>query len=67
MKCNFCKSELNDPSRPESWDCGGDCIECMAEVVDDPDCVAFMTRLRSPATREDALADYRKWIENLRK
>lgn len=27
--CHLCKCELNDPTKPGSLDCGGDCLDCM--------------------------------------
>lgn len=40
-KCHICKKLLNDPSSPKlSMDCGGDCLECMAVVGNDPECTA---------------------------
>jgi hypothetical protein len=37
--CHICGCILDDPVRPlESNACGGDCLKCMAEVGEDPDC-----------------------------
>lgn len=37
--CNICKRMLDDPLEPVlSRDCGGDCLQCMALIGDDPDC-----------------------------
>lgn len=37
--CSICKRPLNDPSDPTTENCGGDCLRCMAEVAEDPDCI----------------------------
>lgn len=44
-RCRICQRLLNDELVPESLDCGGDCLECMAVVADDPDCVRAMMRI----------------------
>lgn len=36
-KCHICKTELDQPGRPDTTDCGGDCRRCMALYGDDPD------------------------------
>lgn len=36
-RCNICKRELDVPGVPESKDCGGDCLHCMAYIALDPD------------------------------
>lgn len=36
--CKICKGPLNVPDRPETEDCGGDCLMCMAVIGEDPDC-----------------------------
>jgi len=40
--CNICSQPLNAPDKPESQDCGGDCLRCMAVVAHDPDCLIAM-------------------------
>ena len=37
-KCRICKKLLNQKDDPTSGDCGGDCLQCMSEIGDDPDC-----------------------------
>lgn len=39
-RCNICGCVLNQPDEPDTKDCGGDCLRCMAEVAEDPDCQA---------------------------
>ena len=39
MRCKLCKTELNQPGKPETRDCGGDCLACMASFGD-KDCIA---------------------------
>ena len=41
-KCNICQRPLN--TCPELMDCGGDCLECMAECGD-PDSQMAMKRI----------------------
>lgn len=45
--CNICKVELDQSNKPETRDCGGDCLKCMAECGD-PDCIKEMKRLGKP-------------------
>lgn len=44
-ECLICKRVLDNPEDPLSVDCGGDCLQCMADC-DDPDAVAAVERLR---------------------
>lgn len=37
-QCGICKRSLDNPDDPLSKDCGGDCVDCMAEAGD-PDAV----------------------------
>jgi anti-anti-sigma factor len=37
-RCRICGQELNIPFKPETLDCGGDCLKCMADSGD-PECV----------------------------
>jgi hypothetical protein len=46
--CNICKRPLDDPSDPTTEDCGGDCLRCMAEVAEDPDCIERLAALYRP-------------------
>lgn len=43
-ECTICGCELNNPEVPESQDCGGDCVKCMADALD-PDCIKKMVDL----------------------
>lgn len=36
-ECGNCRVELNQPDDPRTLDCGGDCLNCMANAGD-PDC-----------------------------
>ena len=39
MNCLICGRKLDDPDEPiNSRDCGGDCLQCMADCGD-PDCL----------------------------
>lgn len=42
--CIICACLLDDPTVPESKDCGGDCLKCMADAFD-PDCMLAMVEL----------------------
>lgn len=43
--CKICKRELNNPHDPTSKDCGGDCLQCMATVAEDPEAIAAIERI----------------------
>jgi rRNA maturation endonuclease Nob1 len=45
-RCHFCKRVLDNPDDPFSEDCGGDCLQCMADIAEDPDAVARVKILR---------------------
>jgi len=40
-KCRICGQELNVSAKPETLDCGGDCLKCMADSGD-PECVEML-------------------------
>jgi hypothetical protein len=44
MNCHICKRELDQPGKPDTKDCGGDCLRCMAHCGD-TDCEAVMREL----------------------
>lgn len=46
--CNICGCEMNVPNQPETLDCGGDCLKCMAEAGD-PEAVRTMIKLHADA------------------
>lgn len=50
LTCSICKRPLGIEGDPSSFDCGGDCLRCMAHA-DDPDCVVLMDVI-DPAWRE---------------
>lgn len=37
--CLICKKALSDDENSLRFDCGGDCIECMALYALDPECI----------------------------
>lgn len=39
--CSICGRRLNNPHDPRSADCGGDCLQCMADAGD-PDCIRLL-------------------------
>lgn len=43
MKCETCKRELDVVDKPESMNCGGDCVVCMANAGDE-DCIRHLIR-----------------------
>lgn len=38
-RCKICKRKLNQSNKPDTKDCGGDCLRCMAEIGEDSDCI----------------------------
>lgn len=58
-RCKICGRLLNyDKSIiTDRDDCGGDCLRCMAEVADDPDCIDALRKLEAEvAQREQIVA-----------
>lgn len=52
-RCRICGQALNAPSKPETLDCGGDCLKCMADSGD-PECVETLRQAlvhRNPSPR----------------
>lgn len=45
MNCVICKRKLNQRGKPDTRDCGGDCLRCMAESGD-PDCEETMKEIK---------------------
>ena len=44
-RCQICRRLLDDPTDPiRSMDCGGDCLQCMADSGD-LDCIAKMATI----------------------
>lgn len=43
--CSICNRLLDDPKDPTTENCGGDCLRCMAEFAEDPDCVTPYIRI----------------------
>lgn len=39
--CHMCGVELDQPDRPATKDCGGDCMRCVALCLDE-DCMGVM-------------------------
>ena len=42
--CNICRRPLDQPGHPDSLDCGGDCLRCMAQCHD-PDAINAMREI----------------------
>lgn len=58
--CSICKRVLTrnwNPKTPEAFDCGGDCLECMARVGNDPDCIDAMQTAKQLREALERLAD----------
>jgi hypothetical protein len=51
---------MNQPQRPETQDCGGDCLKCVAGC-DDPECIETLNELENPETRSLAISRYEEW------
>jgi hypothetical protein len=47
--CNLCGVGLDEPGKPETTNCGGDCLKCMADIAEDPDCIEAMREIRGGA------------------
>lgn len=45
--CQICGVPLDQPDKPETLDCGGDCLKCMADVAGDPDCIEAMEEIEA--------------------
>lgn len=61
--CNICKRLLDDPKDPTTENCGGDCLRCMAEFAEDPDCMTPYIRIlktENEALRQSAQSDVLK-------
>ena len=50
--CSICKRPLDQPGDPTTEDCGGDCLRCMAEIVEDPDCIAAMQIIKEEQAKK---------------
>lgn len=46
-KCNLCGTEL-DTEDSTTRNCGGDCLKCMSEIAEDPDCIREMKNITTP-------------------
>ncbi len=44
-KCNICGSSLSDDPKSIRYDCGGDCMKCMADIFEDPECIAAIKEI----------------------
>lgn len=50
-KCFICNRVLDNPEDPFSEDCGGDCLQCMADAGD-PECEAAVAEIKRKLDRE---------------
>lgn len=50
-RCHLCGRVLDNPGDPRSKDCGGDCLQCMADA-DDPDAIAAIQRIEQDEQEE---------------
>lgn len=53
--CGVCRRPLDDPERPYSRDCGGDCWECVSEIETESTGVDLEAYRRKPGGFFDAL------------
>jgi hypothetical protein len=60
MNCGICNQELNIPLRPETLDCGGHCLKCMADFGD-PECEETLRNLNHPDTRTHEISVYESY------
>ncbi len=60
MQCSICHRELNQSGMPDTADCGGDCVRCMADS-EDPECVELIRQLENSATRSRQIEQYEAW------
>jgi hypothetical protein len=52
-RCKICRRLLSDPADPiRSRDCGGDCLQCMADCGD-LDCIMEMSKIEPKRYRSD--------------
>jgi hypothetical protein len=52
-RCKICRRLLGDPADPiRSLDCGGDCLQCMADCGD-PDCIREMSKIEPKRYRAE--------------
>lgn len=42
--CRSCRQHLDQPGKPDTGDCGGDCVRCMADYLD-PDALETMRKV----------------------
>lgn len=51
--CATCGKELDHPKDETSMNCGGDCVECMADAGD-PECVEHMNQIKKAHDEKSA-------------
>lgn len=71
--CSICNRLLDDPKDPTTENCGGDCLRCMAEFAEDPDCVTPYIRILKTENKylrhevgaaKQELADFRQEVSD---
>jgi hypothetical protein len=50
--CNICKRRLDQPDDETTRNCG-DCLKCMADVAEDPDCQHSMAAIAWRSISDD--------------
>ena len=46
-RCLICRRLLDQPDDETTLDCGGDCLRCMAEIGEDPDCIKALPEIEA--------------------
>jgi hypothetical protein len=52
-RCQLCKRVLDDPADATTRNCGGDCLKCMAEIGEDPDCIRALREITKAGNFSD--------------
>ncbi len=63
MYCRICKRRLNSLSDFSTLDCGGDCLRCMAEIGEDPDCIKAMEKINALDTLKRPITTHQEGID----
>jgi hypothetical protein len=64
LNCSICTRDLNQPMMPDTADCAGHCLRCMADS-EDPECIELIEKLENPASRNHEILRYEAWRTQL--
>lgn len=53
--CKTCSCILDEKGKPESRNCGGDCLRCMAVHGEDPECIEAMQEIRKQKATKSSI------------